>query len=237
MITHYRRLFLGLVQGAVSCLILPTFGRAQALAHYPAQEDAFQAKVLVALSDADMVPSAYVDGQLGPVAGADALQVLAFNSWQAAPTSVQSLPLSNSVTGPPAAVTTTPNGRYAIALETRGLRPASGADGQLSGLPPGRTITVIDLVDPRQPRVVQQLAGPARAVSVSVSADGALVAVAVHPAGDGTHTPLWLYRFTQGRLTGGAAVAIPGWKAGDELMQALFHPHRSLLALTNVSQH
>jgi hypothetical protein len=201
------------------------------------QNDIFQAKLLVALSDADMVPSAYIDGKLGPVAGADALSILAFNGKQAAPATVKPLPLSNSVTGPPAAVTTTPDGRYAIAIETRGPRPASGADVLLGGLPPGRTITVIDLADPRQPRVVQQLAGPARAVSVSVSADGALVALAVHPAGDGTQTPLWLYRLAQGRLTGGAAVPIPGWKAGDQLVQALFHPRRPLLALTNVTQH
>lgn len=226
---------------ALASLLVAAPGWAQAPASPSAalpaaSNDAFEAKLLLALSDADMVPSAYVDGKLGPVAGADALNVLAFNGTQAAPATVKSLPLSNSVTGPPAAVTTTPDGRYAIAIETRGPRPASGADGQLSGLPLGRTITVVDLADPQKPRVVQQLAGPARAVSVSVSADGTLVALAVHPAGDGTTAPLWLHRFAQGRLTGGAAVPIPGWKAGDELVQALFHPRRPLLALTNVTQ-
>lgn len=225
------------VFGLAASSCLPESAAAQALAPAPTAlattDDAFQAKLLVALSDADMVPSAYVDGKLGPVAGADALSVLAFDGRQAAPRNVQTLPISNSVTGPPAAVAVTPDGHYAITIETRGPRPASGADVTLAGLPNGRTITVIELTDPRHPRVVQQLAGPQRATSVAVSADGTLVALAVHPEGDGTATPLWLYHFAQGRLAGGAAVPIPGWRVGDELVTAIFHPHRLLLALTN----
>ena len=214
--------------------------RAQAPATAPdpaSADDAFQAKVLLALSDADMVPSAYIDGKLGPVAGSDVLNVLAFDGRKAEPSSVQTLPVSNSVTGPPAAVTATPDGRYALTIETRGPRPASGQDVTRAGLPAGRTITVVDLADPQHPRVVQQVVGPAYANSVSVSADGTLVALAVNPQGDGTATPLWLYHFAQGRLAGGAAVPIPGWTAGDELITAIFHPSRPLLALTNLSKH
>lgn len=213
-------------------------GRPPAAAQAPAAaSDVFQAKALVALADADMVPSAYVDGQLGPAAGHDALAVLAFDGRQVAPTSVQTLPISNSVTGPPAAVAVTPDGRYAIAIETRGPRPAPGGAATLAGLAQARTITVVDLADPRQPRVVQQLAGPRHASSVSVSADGTLVALAVHPDGDGRATPLWLYRFRAGRLLDGAAVPVPGWTPGDELVHALFHPSRNVLALTNKTQH
>jgi len=218
----------------------PAPARAQAPAGMPAaatSNDAFQAKILLALSDADMVPSAYLDGKLGPVVGSDVLNVMAFDGHQAAPVSLKTLPVSNSVTGPPAAVTTTPDGRYAIAVETRGHRPASGEDVKLAGLPLGRTITVVDLADPQKPRVVQQVQGPMQVNSVSVSADGAMVALAVSPHGDGTAAPLWLYHFAQGRLSGGAAVPIPGWVPGDELMHALFHPNRNLLALTNLSKH
>ena len=222
---------------ALSSLLLPAPGWGQTPAGPPAaagQSDAFQAKLLVALSDADMVPSAYVDGQLGPVAGTDVLSVLTFDGQRAAPASQQALPISNSVTGPPAAVALTPDGRYALTVETRG--PRNGANTTLASLPQGRTLTVVDLLDPQHPRVVQQLAGPAHATSVSVSADGTLVALAVHPDGDGRATPLWLYHFAQGRLTGGAAVPIPGWRAGDELTTAIFHPSRPLLALTNKTQ-
>ncbi len=36
----------------------------------------FQGRYLISVSDADMVPSAYVDGKLGPVDGTDALSVI-----------------------------------------------------------------------------------------------------------------------------------------------------------------
>ncbi|NML65885.1 hypothetical protein HHL22_11780 [Hymenobacter sp. RP-2-7] len=218
----------------VATLGLATVGRAQAPARAAAAvPDAFQAKAIVALSDADMVPSAYVDDKLGPPAGTDVLSVVRFDGRRVAPVSMQTLPISNSVTGPPAAVATTPDGRYAITIETRGPRTSSSAGGTLTGLPNGRLISVVDLADLRHPRVVQQVLGPRRAVGVSVSADGTLVALAVHPAGDGTAAPLWLYRFGRGRLSGGAAVPIPDWTAGDELVTAVFHPSRPLLALTN----
>lgn len=203
----------------------------------PAPEaDAFQAKLLLALSDADMVPSTYVDGKLGPPAGRDALSLVAFDGSHVAPVRVQTLPVSNTVTGPPAALTLTPDGRYALSAEGRGPRLAAGPEGTLAGLPSGRTLTVVDLADPQHPQVVQQLVGPQRVSAISVSADGTLVALAVAPAGDGTATPLWLYRFQNGRLLDGQAVPIPGWKAGDELVTAIFHPSRPLLALTNKTQ-
>ena len=237
MAKQYGSFFFGILLIAAGNLLLPALALAQGPAGIPTASgtpgDAFQAKMIVALSDADMVPSAYIDGKLGPVAGHDALNVVAFDGNHVAPASVQTLPISNTVVGPPAALTITPDGRYAISAEGRGPRPASGADVTLAGLPQGRTLTVIDLADPQHPRVVQQLAGPQRVTSVSVSADGTQVALAVHPAGDGTATPLWLYRFRQGQLSGGAAVPIPGWAAGDELVTAVFHPSRPLLALTN----
>ena len=238
----FLNFLVSLLLGAGSLLVTPFWGWAQTPAPSssptsPTLDDAFQAKLLLALSDADMVPSAYVDGKLGPVAGSDVLNVVAFDGHRAEPRGVQTLPISNSVTGPPAAVTTTPDGRYALTIETRGQRPASGQDVTRAGLPAGRTITVVDLSDPQRPRVVQQVVGPAYANSVSVNADGTLVALAVNPQGDGTATPLWLYHFAQGRLAGGAAVPIPGWMPGDELVTATFHPRRPLLALTNQSKH
>ncbi|WP_223654070.1 hypothetical protein [Hymenobacter psoromatis] len=211
--------------------LLPQVAAAQALLPAALPSDAFQAKALLALSDADMIPAAYVTGQLGPPAGADALTVAAFDGHRAQPVSVKTLPISNSVVGPPASLALTPDGRYAILAEVLGPRPT--AQATLADLPNGRTLTVVDLADPQRPRVVQRLPGPARVSSVSISADGALVALAVNPRGDGTGTPLWLYHLAQGQLSGGVAVAIPGWTAGETLVNALFHPSRPLLALTN----
>lgn len=186
--------------------------------------------MVLALSDADMVPSAYIDGRLGPAVGTDALSVLSFDQRSVAPR-VASVAVTNSVAGPPAAVAATPDGRYAIVIETLVARPADGADVGLGNLAPGRTISVVDLSDPAAPRVAQTVTGPALADSVSISHDGSLVAIAVNPDGDGVETPLWLYRFAEGRLDEGRAVSVPGWTAGHRLMGAEFHPTRPLLAL------
>ena len=197
------------------------------------QNDVFDAPALVVLSDADMVASAYADGKLGPAAGSDAMTVLTFDRTHAAPASRATLAVSNSVTGPPAPMAMTPDGRYAIVVETRGPRPPSGEDVGLANLSLARGITVVDLQDPVHPAVVQRLEGPRVAGTVSVSPDGRLVAIAVLPNGDGGPTPLWIYRFASGRLTDGKAVQIPGWASGDELDGATFDPHDIRLALLN----
>lgn len=71
--------------------------------------------------------------------------------------------------------------------------------------------------------MVQRLAGPERRVSASISADGSLVAIAVHPLGAGKRTPLAPCRFADGRLANTPAVpAIPGWTIGDQSIHAEF---------------
>ncbi|MGI4802173.1 MAG: hypothetical protein ACRYG8_50690 [Janthinobacterium lividum] len=175
------------------------------------QSDAFDAPGLVALSDADMVASAYADDKLGPAVGQDAMMVLAFDGMGVAPTSRATIRIRSSVTGPPAPMAITPDGRYAIVIETRGPRPASGKDVGRAKLSLARGITVVDLRDLAHPTVAQRLLGPRVAATVSVSADGTLVAVAVLPIGDGGTTLLWIYRFIGGRLAEGKALQIPGW--------------------------
>ncbi|AMR26817.1 hypothetical protein A0257_06625 [Hymenobacter psoromatis] len=79
----------------INILLTPDPARAQVPTGMPAAataDDAFQAKILLALSDANMVPSAYLDGKPGPVAGTDVLNVLALDGHQAAPVSVRTRP-------------------------------------------------------------------------------------------------------------------------------------------------
>lgn len=217
--------------GLVAIILSMTPANAQEqAAPGPAAPDAFQARMVLALSDADMVPSAYIDGRLGPAVGADTLSVLSFDKQSVQPR-VASIGVTNSVAGPPAAVAATPDGRYAIVIETLAPRPADGSDVGLSKLDPGRIISVVDLIDQAAPRVVQTVTGPALADSVSISHDGSLVAIAVNVDGDGRATPLWLYRFSEGRLDAGRSVDVPGWTEGHRLMGAEFHPSRPLLAL------
>ena len=195
----------------------------------------FQGHLLVAVSDADMVPSAYVDGRLAPAAGADALSVIRLNRPPRELHAV-ALGVSNSVAGPPAAVAVTPDGRHAIVVETLGSRPVGKAEPKLGDLALGRTITVVDLSDPDRPTVIQRVDGPEQPVSVSINAEGSLVAVAYGSRGAAPPTPLTLYRFRDGRLLEPTTPSIPGWTAGDVLSDAEFHPHENTLALLNATR-
>lgn len=194
----------------------------------------FKGRYIVAISDADMLASAYIDGHLGPVEGSDALAVIRLDKpvrdLKAVP-----LGVSNSVTGPPSAVAVSPDGRYAIVVETRGQRPPGKADPLLSDLPLGKAIFVIDLVNPDQPRIVQRIEGPERPQSVAFNADGSLVAIAAYPSTP-TQKPLVLYRFSGGKLADATFPDVPGWAPGDQLNGAEFHPKANTLAILNATK-
>lgn len=192
----------------------------------------FQGKALVILSDADMVASAYVDGRLGLDGGADTLSVIALGGHPRTLEARQVL-ASNSVAGPPVAVAVTPDGRHAIVVETFRPRLPDRIDATFASLQFGNRIQVVDISDPGRPAVVQTVDGPVRPDAVSISPDGALVAIAVHPSGDGAKSPLVIYPFASGRLGQPSAPAIPGWHPGDRLIHAEFHPTLPVLALLN----
>lgn len=195
----------------------------------------FQGQMLLALSDADMVASAYVDGKLGPIEGSDTLSVIGLGGdprqWRAA-----TVAASNSVAGPPVALATTPDGRHAFVVETFTPRPSGKEDAVFGDLRPGNRLQVIDLSDPARPRVVQTVETPLRPTALSVSADGAIVAMTVHPAGGGRENPLVLYPFANGRLGAGQTPAVPRWRSGEQLIHAEFHPREPVLGLVNESR-
>ncbi|MBX9630805.1 MAG: lactonase family protein [Burkholderiales bacterium] len=192
----------------------------------------FLGRALVVVSDADMQASAYVDGRLGPTAGDDTLSVIAMGR-QPRELRAAAVAVSNSVAGPPVAVAVTPDGSHAIVVETFAPRPAGKADARFGDLRFGNRVQVVDLSDLARPRVVQTIDGPVRPDAVSINADGTLVAIAVHPNGDGTRTPLVLYPFAQGRLGAPVMPDLPGWRPGERLIHAEFHPSQPVLALVN----
>lgn len=118
--------------------------------------------------------------------------------------------VSNSVTGPPSVVAVSPNGRYAVVVETRGQRPPGKANPKLSDLPPGKAITVVDHSNPDQPKLVQRIEGPERAQSAAFNADGSLVVVVAQPP-NASQAPLTLYRFANGKLDEPTTPDLPGW--------------------------
>ena len=213
-------------------LVLPGVALAQPRPSVPWFD--FKGRFLVTVSDADMLPSAYIDGKLGPVDGADALSVVRLDRPDRALRATE-IPVSNSVTGPPASVAVTPDGRYAVVIEVRGPRPAK-ANPMLSDLASGRTISVVDLGDPDRPRVVQRLQGLERPSSVSINFDGSLVAVSYEAEGAGKTTPLTIYRLSNGKLSNPITPAVSDWKPGESISDVEWHPRENTLALLNVNR-
>ncbi|NIJ52952.1 lactonase family protein [Dyadobacter arcticus] len=194
----------------------------------------FKGRLIVSVSDADMVASAYLDGQLGRVEGKDALSVIRLDKAVSELKAVE-IPASNSVTGPPSSVAVSPDGHYAIVIETRGGRPLSSPNTLFSDLPSGKVITVIDLTDPDHLKIHQKIDGPQRPLSVTFSKDGSLVVITYRPQ-DANQSPLAMYQFTGGRLANLSLPDVPGYVAGDIINGAVFHPVEPMIALLNVTK-
>jgi DNA-binding beta-propeller fold protein YncE len=193
----------------------------------------FAGRYLVSISDADMLASAYIDGRLGSREGEDTISVVPVgqhvSQLQAYETSA-----SNSVAGPPVAVAVTPDGRYAMVVETFTQRPEGAVENQtFADLEHGNRILVFDLQDPTNPTLVQEIAIAERPDSVNINFDGSLVAVSFNPDGAGTETPLALIPFRNGQLGEPVYPNVSSVPQGERLIHAQWHPTENVLALVN----
>jgi DNA-binding beta-propeller fold protein YncE len=193
----------------------------------------FAGRYLVSISDADMLASAYIDGRLGSREGEDTISVTPVgqhvSQLQAYETSA-----SNSVAGPPVAVAVTPDGRYAMVVETFTQRSEGAAENQtFESLEHGNRILVFDLQDPTNPTLVQERAIAERPDSVSINFDGSLIAVSFNPDGAGTQTPLALISFSNGQLGEPIYPTVASLPKGERLIHAEWHPTENVLALVN----
>lgn len=132
---------------------------------------AVRGRYLVTLCDAD--PPADIGGgflvERNP-ASRDALTVVALPIREPVTPAAQ-VDVGNSALGSPVSLAVSPDGRFAYVVETRGA--PSGLMRTVNDLPPGDSLTAIDLSDPLLPR-------PAGSVFVGAEP----CAVDVHPAGD-----------------------------------------------------
>lgn len=193
----------------------------------------FQGNMLVSISDADMVGSAYVDGKLGPREGTDTLAVIPLEGSIRTATAYET-EVSNSVAGPAVAVTVTPDGRYALVVETFKPRPdGRWSEQTFADLPIGNSMTVVDLKNPQRPFVVQKRRIGQRPDSVSINASGDLVAVTFHPGDQGRKDPVALIPFTNGKLGHPTYPRVPGHQADHRLILAEWHPTDNVLAVVN----
>ncbi|MEO1723871.1 MAG: hypothetical protein AAFR84_15890 [Pseudomonadota bacterium] len=195
----------------------------------------FVGRFLVSVQDADMVSSAYVDGQLGPREGRDTLAVIPLEGdprdWQAAEVFA-----SNSVAGPPAAVEITPDGRFAYVVETFTPRPDNDQPHTFGDKAIGSTLTVVSLADPSAPEVVQTLTVGQRPIAVEVHPSGGIVAVSYSiEGGSGGETPLQLFRVAEnGMLSEPVTPTIEGYALGqDNIMDMDWHPDGEVMVWIN----
>src|SRR3989337_2488032 len=128
----------------------------------------FTGRALLILSDTTMPASGFVDGKLirsprDRVNAADTLSVLSLPLRPVGrpdeTVGVAEVTVSNSVVGPPFAVTASPDGRFAYVLETRGNAPdgVESVPNVFQGLSGESHVTVVDLQDRAAPKVVESV--------------------------------------------------------------------------------
>jgi DNA-binding beta-propeller fold protein YncE len=145
---------------------------------------AFSGDKLLIASDADMVATAYADAKLDRVSGVeDALTVidLPFNSHKP---QIASIPVSNSVMSWPQIIATSPDGKRAYIVEVRS-RPQDGIQKleTIDDMPEGKYLTVVDLTDAIQPKVIESVAVGRNPEHISISPDGQLLAINLQDPG------------------------------------------------------
>jgi DNA-binding beta-propeller fold protein YncE len=192
----------------------------------------FQGQAIVSVSDADMLASAYVNGQLGPREGQDALSIIALGGDPRDWTAVEVF-ASNSVAGPPSAVEISPDGRFAFVIETFTPRPDNDDPHTFADLGIGSKLKVFDISDRAAPALVQEVTTLARPDAVRMNAAGSILAVTSNPEGGaGRETPLALYRFADGQLSEAATPAIAGWPLDTgRLIDLDWHPSENVVAM------
>jgi len=149
-------------------------------------------RAIVVLCDADLSPTAMVDGRLSGGAGPKGIDQLTSiglpiadapdeksSKWM---TAVGQVPVSNSAHGPAAAVAASPVGGLVYVVEA--FKPAVAGQSSVEQLAKGTLMTCVDVSAPQSPRVVAALDVGTAPVAVDVSADGAFIAIATQTPGE-----------------------------------------------------
>lgn len=193
-------------------------------------EISFSGQVLLVASDADMVATAYADAKLDRVAGIeDALSVvkLPFNPSEPA---VSSLQVSNSVMSWPQIIAVSPNGQRAYVVEVRS-RPDDGIQEleDIDQMPEGKVITVVDISDPLQPKIIEAVDIGLNPEHVSISPDGRFLAVNLVEAG---RELLIVQLQSDGRLGRRWYFPLQSDGTRQDNRAAIWHPSGDYLAMT-----
>ncbi|MEO0521547.1 MAG: hypothetical protein AAF088_01350 [Pseudomonadota bacterium] len=185
-----------------------------------------EGRALVSIHDGDMLASAYVTRQLGAPETPDALTVLSL-----ADMSVAQIEVSNSVAGAPTAVAVTPDGRFAVVSESFGPRAEGGTS--FGDLTAGGSLTLIDISDLAAPTVAGEVEVGSRPDGLSISADGTMVAVALHQS-DGRG--IALVPLNDGTLGEVSHASPPAMDPSQRVSHVEWHPTEDIMAIHMVDQ-
>lgn len=194
----------------------------------------FSGRALLVASDADMVATAYADAKLDRVAGIeDTLTAITLPLDPERPT-VASIQVSNSVMSWPQIIAVSPNGNYAYVAEVRSP-PADGIQelNTIDEMPIGESITVVDIANLRQPKIVQTVAVGRNPKHLSISPNGKLLAINLEEEGKELVIAQVQPDGTLGRMEGFAiAQDFPDSNVPEA---AVWHPSGNFLAITTTN--
>jgi len=190
----------------------------------------FQGRYLVSISDADMLASAYVDNQLGPREGRDALSVIPLGS-DSEEMRAHEVEVSNSVAGPPSAIAVSPDGKWAFVVES--FKQAENNTKTFKELAVGNQLIAVELSDPQKPRIHARIEIGTRPETVEISPRGDMLVVTLHPR-DGRQLAFVPWRNNQfGKPT---YTTLPNVTKDVRVSHAVWHPSGNYIASTLVDR-
>ncbi len=144
-----------------------------------AQKLSFDAKGIIAISDADMAASAFIDGKLFKERGIkDAMSVVKLPIEKYSD-EIRSLVVSNSAINSAKSIVVSPNHPIAYVVEARGTTPETTTEirNLNSELPAGGFISVVDISDLSQPKVLYKFPTGKNPTAIDISPNGEYLAL------------------------------------------------------------
>jgi hypothetical protein len=190
----------------------------------------FMGRALLVASDADMVATAYADAKLDRVAGVeDALSVVGL-PLNAAKPAIAPIQVSNSVMSWPQIIAVSPNGQRAYVAEVRS-RPADGIQefDNIDQMPEGAKVTVVDIANLSQPKVIESVDVGRNPEHLSISPDGQLLAVNLDDPG---RELLIVELQADGKLGKRSYFPMPVDGSRQDNRAAIWHPSGNYLVMT-----
>ncbi len=144
----------------------------------------FTGQALLVASDADMVATAYADAKLDRIPGVEDTLTVVDLPLDSSESAVSSVRVSNSVMSWPQIVAVSPDGQRAYVVEVR-ARPADGIQefDNIDQMPEGRTVSVVDIANPLQPKILESVNVGRNPEHVSISPNGRFLAINLEDPG------------------------------------------------------